>query len=76
MDRTKRGERPRVTLDELLTKVDSKYTLVVLAARRARQLVDGAEPVIEPTASKPVTVALEELAAGKLSYVPGKAGVK
>ncbi|HEY8394166.1 MAG TPA: DNA-directed RNA polymerase subunit omega [Thermaerobacter sp.] len=75
MDR-KRGDGHRVTLDELLTKVDSKYTLVVLAARRARQLVDGAEPVIEPTASKPVTIALEELAAGKLQYVPGKAGIK
>ena len=38
--------------------------------------MDGAEPVIEPTASKPVTIALEELAAGKLQYVPGKAGIK
>lgn len=76
MERQKRGESPRVTLDELLEKVDSKYTLVVLAARRARQLVDGAEPVVESQAAKPVTVALEELAAGKLSYVPGKAGIK
>lgn len=71
-----RDETPRVTLDPLLKKVDSKYTLVVLAARRARQLVDGAQPVIEPTGTKPVTIALEELAADRLSYVPGKAGIK
>ncbi|EKP93742.1 MULTISPECIES: DNA-directed RNA polymerase subunit omega [Thermaerobacter] len=76
MEKQRKAEAPRVTLDVLLDKVDSKYTLVVLAARRARQLVDGAEPVIEPRAAKPVTVALEELAAGKLSYVPGKAGIK
>ncbi|MBX6377710.1 MAG: DNA-directed RNA polymerase subunit omega [Clostridia bacterium] len=63
-------------MDELMDKVDSKYTMVVLAAKRARQLVEGAAPSIHPTSSKPVTVALEELAAGKLSFERQRQGIK
>jgi len=33
------------TIDNLMEKVDSKYSLVVAAAKRARELVDGAEPL-------------------------------
>ena len=33
------------TIDELLTKADSKYSLVCAAAKRAREIVDGAEPL-------------------------------
>ena len=33
------------TIDELLTKADSKYSLVCAAAKRAREIVDGAEPM-------------------------------
>lgn len=48
-----------------LTAVQSKYTLVVAAAKRARQLLDdGAED--EPGRIKPVTQALREIATGKL----------
>ena len=43
--------------DELLTKVDSRYGVVVLAAKRARQLLEG-DPVN----------AFEEIAEGKISY--------
>ena len=35
------------TLESLMTKVDSKYTLVTLAAKRARQLTDGDEPLVD-----------------------------
>ena len=43
------------TIDELLTKAESKYSLVCAAAKRARELVDGAEPMNTGDAAKPVT---------------------
>ena len=55
--------------DELLTKVDSRYGMVVLAAKRARQLLEG-DPVKSELArsTKNVANALEEIAEGKISY--------
>lgn len=47
---------------------ESRYTLVMIAAKRARQLVEGSEPMISSNASKPVTIALDEIAAGKVQY--------
>lgn len=52
-------------LDVLLSKVDSKYTLVVLTAKRAREIVSGSEPLVDCKSSKPVTIALEEVAQKK-----------
>lgn len=54
--------------DYLMTKVDSRYGLVVCGAKRARQLLDGAEPQAELQSTKNVTNALEEIAEGKISY--------
>ncbi len=54
--------------DALMTKVDSRYGLVVLAARRARQLMTGAELRAENLSIKNVTNALEEIAEGKITY--------
>lgn len=58
------------SLDELLKKVDSPYTLVILAAKRARQLNEGKKPLIgdNPESNKPVSRALEEIAADKIKY--------
>jgi len=58
----------RPSLDQLLEKVDSKYTLVILAARRGRAIQAGAPKQIDSRSNKPVTIALEELAAGKLFF--------
>ena len=55
--------------DYLMTKVDSRYGLVVCGATRARQLLDGAEPQAELQSTKNVTNALEEIAEGKINYV-------
>ncbi|GGA33066.1 DNA-directed RNA polymerase subunit omega [Kroppenstedtia guangzhouensis] len=49
------------SIDKLMSKADSKYTLVILAAKRARQLLDGASPHLEPRSHKYVGVALEEI---------------
>ena len=55
--------------DTLMTKVNSRYGLVVGAAKRARQLLAGAEPLDELQSTKNVTNALEEIAEGKIHYV-------
>jgi DNA-directed RNA polymerase subunit omega len=53
--------------DKLEELVESRYSLVVLAAKRAKQLRDGAPKLIETTSTNPLTVALEEIAAGKVT---------
>ena len=55
--------------DTLMTKVNSRYGLVVCAAKRARQLLAGVEPLDELQSTKNVTNALEEIAKGKIHYV-------
>ncbi|SDD41213.1 DNA-directed RNA polymerase subunit omega [Sporomusa acidovorans] len=64
------------SLDVLVKKVDSKYTLVVLAAKRAREIMDGQQPLAESKSNKPVTIALEEVAQGKITYERTKTGIK
>jgi DNA-directed RNA polymerase subunit omega len=50
------------SIDELVSKVDSKYTLVVAAAKRARGLRDGKKSALaSPKSHKVVGVALEEI---------------
>ncbi|MDF2521837.1 MAG: DNA-directed polymerase subunit omega [Clostridia bacterium] len=56
------------TLKTLLEKVDSKYTLVVAVSKRARQIVDGQPKLTKVTSNKPVTVAVNEIAEGKVIY--------
>lgn len=66
-------------IEELLDKVDSKFTLVSLSAKRARQinsyynqLGEGLGVVVPPqvtsVSGKPLTIAFEEIAAAKASY--------
>jgi DNA-directed RNA polymerase subunit omega len=54
--------------EDLMEHVDSKYRLVIVAAKRAKQLNRGAAPLIQPRNSKPTYQALEEIATGKLGY--------
>lgn len=56
------------SFDHVLQKGDSRYTLVMLAAKRARQIVEGAEPLINTTSKKAVTIAIEEIIEGKVKY--------
>lgn len=58
------------SIDELLKRVDSKYTLVIAAAKRGRQLREGATPVIECSSRKEVTVGLNEINEGKIEIEP------
>ncbi|GEM_PF-249804 len=49
-----------------LDSQESKYALVILAAKRARQLKDGARKLIQTTSANPLTIALEEIGEGEI----------
>lgn len=53
---------------ELATRGDSRYTLVILASKRAREIVEGSLPLVETDSKKPVSIALEEIMADKITY--------
>lgn len=58
------------SIDSLQKKIKSKYTLVTLSARRARELKQGSSPMIDkPTSHQQVGVALEEIESGKLNFI-------
>jgi len=59
------------SIDQLQTKINSKYTLVTLSAKRARQIKEhNIVQIEEPKAKKDVGIALEEIYAGKLTFMP------
>jgi len=57
----------RITVEDCLDKVENRFYLVLVAARRARQLALGTEPLVPWENDKPTVVALRELAEGKLN---------
>ena len=57
---------PNVSLDELLGRIPSKFNLVMVVAKRARQIKDGAPRMVATQSVNPVTAAMEEVIAGKL----------
>jgi DNA-directed RNA polymerase omega subunit len=61
----------QVPLNELPTRFANAYEAVVAAARRARQLNLGLRPLVKTGMSRPVDVALAELAAGRVEYSAG-----
>src|SRR2546421_6682666 len=67
-------------VEDLLDRVDSKFTLVTLAAKRGRQinsyfnqLGEGLGAIVPPQVTsvsrKPLSIALEEIAAGKITFI-------
>ncbi|HEX9664014.1 MAG TPA: DNA-directed RNA polymerase subunit omega [Candidatus Binatia bacterium] len=61
----------RITVEDCLQKVNSRFELVMLASKRARQLFKGAEPLIDSD-NREVVVALREIAAGKVQKTAGQ----
>jgi DNA-directed RNA polymerase subunit omega len=55
----------RITVEDCLEKVGNRFELVLAAARRAKQLLKGAPPLVESD-NKEVVTALREIAAGKV----------
>ncbi len=56
------------SITDLLEKVDSRYTLVIETAKRARQIVEGDEPLVECESKNPVTIAAFEVVEDKVTY--------
>ena len=55
----------RVTVEDCLEMVDNRFALVVLAAKRTRQLLNGATPLVDGK-NKPAVMALREVADGRI----------
>ena len=53
---------------DLLEHADSRYTLVVEASKRGRQIVGGAQPLFDNAGMKPLKTAVEEIKRGLLAY--------
>lgn len=63
-------------LGELLKRADSRYTLVVIVAKRARRLNEGAEKLVESDSDKVVVTAIDEVNEGKITFIRTKTGIK
>lgn len=69
-------------IGELLDKVDCRYTLAVMASKRARQLIgtDKTQPLINVNESKdlreakPLSIAIEEIHRGRITYTRDEKG--
>ncbi|MEQ8196394.1 MAG: DNA-directed RNA polymerase subunit omega [Clostridiaceae bacterium] len=61
---------------DLLKKVDNRYSLVIVSSKRARQLIDGKHPLVEVNSKKPLTIAINEINEGDLTYEQVKEGYK
>lgn len=55
-------------MSKLLETVDSRYTLVIVVAKRARMLTDGAPKLTDYDSEKDVTIAINEVAEKSFSY--------
>ena len=56
----------RITVEDCLEKVPNRFELVLVGARRAKQLLKGARPLVQSD-NKEVVAALREIAEGKVS---------
>ena len=57
----------RITVEDCLDNVDNRFQLVLVAAKRARQLSLGSEPLVEQDKDKPTVLALREIADGHIT---------
>lgn len=57
----------RITVEDCLNHVDNQFDLVLIAAKRARRLANGADPLVEMENDKPTVIALREIAEGLIT---------
>jgi DNA-directed RNA polymerase subunit omega len=62
----------RITVEDCLERVDNRFQLVLLAAKRAKQLLKGSRPLLD-TDNKEVVTALREIAATKVKIAASEA---
>ncbi|MDR5695906.1 MAG: DNA-directed RNA polymerase subunit omega [Armatimonadota bacterium] len=53
-------------LEVLLERIPSKYALVIATTKRAHQINEGSLPLVDVDSTNPVTIALHEIAAGRI----------
>jgi len=59
----------RITVEDCLRQIPNRFLLVMIAAKRTKQLYKGAQPLIENKAgNKKVVLSLREIASGKVEY--------
>jgi len=56
----------RITVDDCMKHISNRFELALAATARARQIANGATPLVEAGRDKPTVVALREVAAGKV----------
>ncbi len=56
----------RITIDDALKLIPNRFELTLAATYRARQIANGATPLLEPNKDKPTVLALREIAVGKI----------
>lgn len=54
----------RITVEDCLKNIDNRFDLVLAATKRARQISNGADPLVDPENDKPTVIALREIAEG------------
>ncbi len=60
----------RITVEDCLKRVDNRFSLVLMASKRAKQLIKGSSSLIDnKDNNKEIVVALREIAAGKVNLV-------
>ena len=61
---------------DLLKKVEDRYSLVIVTSKRARQIIDGNQPLNSNSSKKPLTIAINEVNEGLISYHKNNEGSK
>ena len=56
------------SINEIRKKADSRYTIVILAAKRARDIIDGMPILTDADTDKPVSIAANEIAEDLITY--------
>lgn len=56
------------SINELRSKVDNRYTLVILAAKRARDIIDGKPKLSDVDIDRPVSIAAHEISEDLITY--------
>jgi len=57
----------RITVEDCTKNIDNIFEMVLVAAKRARRVARGAEPLVEMNNDKPTVIALREIAAGHIT---------
>jgi DNA-directed RNA polymerase subunit omega len=58
----------RITVEDCVQHVDNRFALVILATKRAKQLIAGASPVLQAGRDKPTVMSLREIATGRVKF--------